>query len=63
MADGPFQDRNGLIVNRERYRKRMAILAAVGEREARGVAESVRGAVQYFGHERHGGDCARTDPG
>src|SRR5438128_228150 len=44
LADRRFEDADGLVIDFERYRERVAVLAAVGEREARRIAEPARAA-------------------
>ena len=42
FLDRRFQHLNGLVVHAERHRKRMPVLAAVGDGESRRVGEAVR---------------------
>ena len=50
--DGALEHRDGLVVDLQRHRERMAVLAAVREREARRVGEAAGRAVHDLGHQR-----------
>ena len=53
-----------LVVDLHRHRKGMPVLAAVGEREARGIGEAAGRAMHHLGHQRQGlRRCARRRPG
>ena len=52
-----------LVVDLERNREGMAVLAAMGQREARGIAEAVGRAVHDLGDHRERADRARADAG
>ena len=47
-----LHDADRLVIDLERDREGMSVLAAMGERKASGIGESVRRAVNDFGHHR-----------
>nr|WP_240320663.1 hypothetical protein [Sphingomonas crusticola] len=51
-VDRALHHRNRAVVNLDRDRKGMAVLAAMGEREARRIAEPARRAMDHFRHHR-----------
>ena len=61
--DRRFQDPNRLIIDLERHRVGMAVLAAVREREAGGVFKAIGRSVYDFGHHRKRAHGACADPG
>src|SRR5579859_6946855 len=48
---GGTEDREGGIVSLQRHRKRMAVLAAMSERETCGIGESDGCSVDHFGDQ------------
>ena len=50
FLDRRFQHLNGLVVHTERHRKRMPVLAAVGDGESRRIGEAVGRAVYHLGY-------------
>src|SRR5205085_4950525 len=41
LANGGFEHANGLVIDLERHRKRLAVLAAMRKRKARRIAEPI----------------------
>jgi len=52
LRDRRFQDPDRLVIDPDRHRKGMAVLAAVGEREARRVGKPIGRAVDDLGDHR-----------
>ena len=60
---GRFKNTDGFVVHFERDRKRMPVLAAVGDREACRIAEPARRAVDDLGDQRQRPYRSRPDAG
>ena len=60
-VEGLPEHRDGLVVDLQRHRERMAVLAAVREREAGRIVEARRRAVHHLGDERQRLQRARTE--
>ena len=58
-----FSTPNRLVIDLDRHRKRMTILAAVGEGKSRRIAEAIRRTVQHLRHHRQGAHSSRADAG
>ena len=56
-----LHDLDRLVIDPERDREGMAVLAAMGERKARRIGETVRRAVNDFGHHRQRAHRPRAD--
>ena len=56
-----LHDVDRLVIDPERDREGMAVLAAMGERKARRIGETVRRAVNDFGHHRQRAHRPRAD--
>jgi hypothetical protein len=63
IANGRLHHRDGVIIHLDRNRKRMTILAAMAEGEARGVAEPAWCAVDHLRDHRQGPYRAGADAG
>lgn len=63
VFDRRFQHLNGLIIDAERHRKGMPVLAAVSKGEARWIGEAVWRAVENLGDHRQRAHCPRSDAG
>src|SRR5688572_22726954 len=60
---GASQHADRFVINAERNRKGVSVFSAVGQREARRIAETARRAVHHFRHVRERLDRSRTDAG
>ena len=58
-----LHDLDRLVIDLERHRERMPVLAAMGEREARRIGETTGRAVHHFGHHRERSHRAGADAG
>jgi hypothetical protein len=58
-----FEHRNGLVVNLCRHGERMAVLAAMRQREAGGIVKAAGRAMHQLGHQRQRPHRARPDAG
>ena len=61
LIEGSSEAVQRLVIGFQRHRKRMTILAAVRKREARGIYESTRSAVNHFGDQCKRLKRARTE--
>jgi len=52
LLDRRFHHLNGLVIDAERHREWMPVLAAMGDGESRRVGEAVRCAVHHLGDHR-----------
>jgi hypothetical protein len=63
LVDRLLHHRDGAIIDLDRHRIRMPILAAMREREARRIAEAAGRAMDHLGHHRERAHGARADAG
>src|SRR5215831_6032553 len=61
--DRRFEHADGLVIDLERHRERLAVLAAMRKREPRRVTETIRRAVHHLGHHGERPHRARADAG
>src|SRR5215471_8418169 len=52
-----------LVIDPERHREGMPVLAAVSERKSRGISEAIRGTVHHLGDHGQGTHSARANTG
>jgi hypothetical protein len=52
MLHGGFQHADGLIIDLDRHRVGVPVLAAMGQREPRRIGEAIRRAMHHLGHHR-----------
>ena len=61
LPTADFSDADGLVIDRDRHRKGMPVLAAMGERKPRRVAEAAWRAVHHLRHHGERPDRACAD--
>ncbi|MDR6138106.1 hypothetical protein QE438_001410 [Pseudoxanthomonas sp. SORGH_AS 997] len=63
LAHGGLEHADGVVQHLGRHREGMPVLAAMGQREPRRIAEAARRAVQHLGHHRQRAHGARAHAG